>query len=319
VSTVLEVHDLRVSLRSGLAAQPAKIVRGVSFSVAAGGRLGLVGESGCGKTTALMAVAGLLAPTATLSGSVRICGQELLTSPTTLSGALRRREVGVVLQGSMNALNPVRRVAHQLREAFAREIRRDKTQSARRCAELLDRVGLSRRVARAYPHELSGGMRQRVCIAIALAAEPRLLLADEPTTALDTVVQARIIELLDELCRDLGLSAVIVSHDLRLATDFCDSIAVMYGGQIVEYDSATHLASAARHPYTRLLFAATPTVESTKDEIRSIAGAPPDLRKPIVGCPFYARCPRRLDVCATDQLPVVPSSRGFALCHNPHV
>jgi peptide/nickel transport system ATP-binding protein len=318
VSAVLEVEDLRVNLRQSAGLEPARIVRGVSFGLAPGGRLGLVGESGCGKSTTLMAVAGLLAPTATIAGSVRVCGSELLASSSTVTGALRRREVGVVLQSSMNALNPVRRVSQQLREALSKEVRGDRKRSAERCAELLARVGLPARVADSYPHELSGGMRQRVCIAIALAAEPRLLLADEPTTALDTVVQARIIELLDELCRDLGLSAVIVSHDLRLAADFCDTIAVMYAGQIVEYGAAEQLMTDARHPYTRLLFAATPTVDSTKDEIRSIPGAPPDLRRPIDGCPFCARCPRRVDACATDPPPLVPTESGFALCHSPH-
>jgi oligopeptide/dipeptide ABC transporter ATP-binding protein len=312
---VLEVEDLHVSLRSRAAMPPTRIVRGVSFELPAGGRMGLVGESGCGKTTTLMAISGLLAPTGTVTGKVRICGEEQFTSQSTLSGALRRRDVGVVLQGSMNALNPVRRVAHQIREALRKDVRRDRDLSDRRCAELLERVGLSPGVGRSYPHELSGGMRQRVCIAIALAAEPRLLLADEPTTALDTVVQARIIELLDELCTDLSLSAVIVSHDLRLATDFCDTIAVMYAGRIVEYDSSAHLAAAARHPYTRLLFAATPTVTSTKDEIVSIPGAPPDLRKPIRGCPFYPRCPEHIDTCSTESPPAIPSENGYATCH----
>lgn len=317
MTSILQVEQLEVSLRPAPAAEPARIVCGVSVELEAGRRLGLVGESGCGKTTTLMAIGGLLAPTATVSGRVRICGEEQYASRATVASALRRRDVGVVFQGSMNALNPVRRVGHQLREALRHEDRRDRRASEHRCAELLERVGLAPKVARLYPHQLSGGMRQRACIAIALAGEPRLLLADEPTTALDTVVQARIIALLDELCRELELAAVVVTHDLRLATDFCDAIAVMYAGRIVEYGSPAQLASMPQHPYTRLLFAATPTIDSTKDEIRSIPGAPPDLRKPITGCPFYPRCPNHADVCLTPP-PLVPQNESaYARCHKP--
>jgi peptide/nickel transport system ATP-binding protein len=317
MTAVLEVNDLRVDLSPGAGAPPAHIVRGVSFDVESGHRLGLVGESGCGKTTTLMAVSGLLSATATVAGQVRIEGRQQYASQETVGGGLRHRDVGVVLQGSMNALNPVRRVGHQIREALREEVRDDRNLSERRCAELLERVGLSPKIARSYPHELSGGMRQRVCIAIALAGEPHLLLADEPTTALDTVVQARIIELLDQLCGELELAAVIVSHDLRLASDFCDAIAVMYAGRIVEYGTAAELAASPRHPYTRLLFAATPTLESTKDQIESIPGAPPDLRKAIEGCPFYQRCPDHADVCKNGPLPLVATASGFAECYMP--
>jgi oligopeptide/dipeptide ABC transporter ATP-binding protein len=311
---VLEVEGLEVDLRPGLKADPTHVVRGVSFALESGRRLGLVGESGCGKTTTLMAVAGLLAPTATVGGRVRICGAEQFeTSKDTLT-ALRRRDIGFVFQGSMNALNPVRRIGRQLREALRDEVRDDRAFADQRCAELLERVGLPAKVARQYPHELSGGMRQRVCIAIALAGEPKLLLADEPTTALDTVVQARIVELLDQLCAELELSVVIVSHDLRLASEFCDVIAVMYAGVIVECRSAAELIAAPRHPYTRMLFAATPTITSNKAEIVSIPGAPPDLRRAIEGCPFAARCPDRAAICSTPPPPVTTET-GFAACH----
>jgi peptide/nickel transport system ATP-binding protein len=315
VTAMLEVENLRVSLTPAPGAQPTSIVRGVSFSVPAGGRLGLVGESGCGKTTTLMAVSGLLSSSAVVGGHVRVCGQEQLDSPKSFSGALRRRDVGVVLQGSMNALNPVRRVAHQIKEALRPEVRTDRQRSDDRCSELLDRVGLPSKVSRSYPHELSGGMRQRVCIAIALAGEPRLLLADEPTTALDTVVQARIIELLDQLCMELHLALVVVSHDLRLASDFCDTIAVMYAGRIVEYGPSAKLSASPRHPYTQLLFVATPTVKSRKEDIKSIPGAPPDMRLKIDGCPFYDRCPERERVCRMTPPPAVVADDELVACH----
>jgi peptide/nickel transport system ATP-binding protein len=313
-SQVLEVEELQVDLRPGANSPPTQVVRGVSFELSAGKRLGLVGESGCGKTTTLMAIAGLLAPTASVAGEVQVCGTHQFTPARGAPPALRNREVGIIFQASMNALNPVRRIGHQLREALREGVRSDRAEAQRRCDELLERVGLSKDVARSYPHQLSGGMRQRVCIAMALAGEPRLLLADEPTTALDTVVQARIVELLDELCADLKLSVVIVSHDLRLAADFCDSIAVMYAGSIIEYGTSAQLVSNPQHPYTRLLFAATPTIESTADEIKSIPGAPPDLTKEIVGCPFRSRCPDASEVCGTPP-PRVPNATGFAACH----
>ena len=312
--TVLDVDDLRVDLRPGVNGAVIRAVRGVSFTLEPGRRLGIVGESGCGKTTTLMAVAGLLAPTATVAGQVRVCGKDQFSrehDPT----ALRMRDVGFVFQGSMNALNPVKRIGHQLREALRSDVRNDRALARKRCEELLERVRLTPdRIVRAYPHQLSGGMRQRVCIAIALAGQPRLLLADEPTTALDTVVQARIIELLDELCRDLELSVVIVSHDLRLAVDFCDAVAIMYAGRIVEYGRTSELASKPQHPYTRLLFAATPTIESTADQVASIPGTPPDLQRAIEGCPFLPRCPDSALVCRSSPPPVATAS-GYARCH----
>ena len=310
--TILEVEHLSVGLRTGDSEELTRVVRDVSFEVEAGCRLGLVGESGCGKTTTLMAAAGLLVPTASVSGQVRVCGHDQFDAAGPM--ALKRRDIGFVFQGSMNALNPVRRAGRQIREALPSDVRSDRQASDRRCLELLDRVGLSAQVAKSYPHQLSGGMRQRVCIAIALAGEPKLLLADEPTTALDTVVQARIVELLDELCRDLSLSVVIVSHDLRFAADFCDSIAIMYAGRIVEQGAAMRLAAAPQHPYTRLLFAATPTIESTKDEVASIPGAPPNLFKPIKGCAFYDRCPRRADICR-ERPKMIKTKTGAAACH----
>jgi peptide/nickel transport system ATP-binding protein len=310
--SVLEVRDLSVKLRTGSSAQATRVVRDVSLDLDSGRRLGLVGESGCGKTTTLMAVAGLLAPNASVSGDVRVCGHDQFDPGGPM--ALKRRDIGFVFQGSMNALNPVRRVGRQVREALRDELRADKDAAEKRCLDLLERVGLSAQAAKSYPHQLSGGMRQRVCIAIALAGEPKLLLADEPTTALDTVVQARIVELLDELCQDLSLSVVIVSHDLRFAAEFCDSIAIMYAGRVVEYGDAAQLATAAQHPYTRLLFAATPTIESTRDQIISIPGAPPDLLKPIEGCAFYDRCPDHADICHRRPR-MIATSTGSAACH----
>ncbi|MBS1868112.1 MAG: ABC transporter ATP-binding protein [Actinobacteria bacterium] len=296
---VLEVERLNVEVAVAHDGPPTRIVRDASFSLAPGQRLGLIGESGCGKTTTLLAIAGLLSASATVGGRVSIAGVDQFSG---IAGgripALARRDVGVVFQGTMNALNPVQRIGAQLREGLRAEVRADAQLARARVDDLLERVGLSPTLARAYPHELSGGMRQRACIAIALAGEPRLLLADEPTTALDTLVEQRIVALLDELCRELQLAVVLVSHDLGLAAHFCDEIAVMYGGRIVERGAAAEVTGAPHHPYTALLLAATPTMTSTKGQIVSIPGAPPDLRDLGSGCAFAPRCPRAADVCA---------------------
>ncbi|MFC4786366.1 ABC transporter ATP-binding protein [Nocardioides sp. MAHUQ-72] len=300
--SLLEVKDLNVWLPGPQRGSRVNIVRDVSFTVRRGERLGVVGESGCGKSTTLLSLVGLLPARAALSGSIRLDGVDILGGSArrghTLD-AVRGRDIGVVLQSSMNTLNPVYRVDRQLREVLPDEVRADTTRVRARIGELLDRVGLPARVARAYPHELSGGMRQRIAIAMALAPEPKLLLADEPTTALDTIVQARIMELLDTLCADDQLSVVLVSHHLALAAQFCDRLMVMYAGRVIEQAPRQQISSHPRHPYTRLLLAATADLGTHKDDVITIPGAPPSLTMAHSGCSFAPRCPERFDACTT--------------------
>jgi peptide/nickel transport system ATP-binding protein len=306
---LLEVTDLNVWLPSPHTG-PVHVVRGISLQIDAGQRLGLVGESGCGKSTAVMALLGLLPAGSHVSGRVRFAGTDLLGGATDGAAGLsihRGREMTIVLQASMNALNPVRRVDVQLIEAMRPEMRSD---ARAHCVHLLDRVGLPARVARAYAHELSGGMRQRVAIAMALAPRPRLLIADEPTTALDTVVQARIIELLDSVCAETSMAVVLVSHHLPLTAGFCDRLSVMYGGLIIEHGVGEEICQQPAHPYTRLLFEATADLGSHKSEIRSIAGSPPSPSEAHTRCPFLARCPDALPRCRRDGPPPLGTAHG---------
>jgi oligopeptide/dipeptide ABC transporter ATP-binding protein len=310
---VLEVRDLRVAYDAPDGGPARQIVRGVSFRVGAGERLGLVGESGAGKSTTLYAILGLLPGTAEISGEIRFLGRDVLAEGYGGLARLRGRGVGLVTQSAMNALNPVHRIGRQVREAMPHP----RSQRARvRSAELLDRVGLPRRVATSYPHELSGGMRQRVAIAIALACEPRLLLADEATNALDAVVQARVIELLDELCADMDLAVIFASHQLALMTQFCGHLATMYAGRIVEHGASDQLGSAAQHPYTRMLFAATPTLGIGKEALVSIPGTPPSLASNWSGCAFAPRCPSAFARCAAERPPTATARHGGDVaCH----
>jgi peptide/nickel transport system ATP-binding protein len=297
---IIEATGLNVWLQPPDGAPRIHVLRDVSLSVRPGERLGLVGESGCGKSTTLLSLIGLLPIGARLGGSIRLDGEELMREGpggAARLDAIRGRDVAMVMQSAMNALNPVQRIDDQIREAMRPEIRMDGRLAPTRCRELIERVGLPDRVASCYPHELSGGMRQRVGIAMGLAPEPRLLLADEPTTALDTIVQARIMELLDELCADLQLAVVLVSHHLALATAFCDTVAVMYSGRVVEYAASDTIIAQPAHPYTKLLFAATPDIDTDKDEIRSIPGAPPSLALEDHACAFSARCPAVHEAC----------------------
>ncbi len=271
------------------------VVRDVSFTLRRGERIGLVGESGCGKTTALLALMGLLPPTATLSGRVVLDGDDLLHAGEESVAPHRWKDVAMVFQGAMNAFNPVRRIGAQLVEPMELHQVRRRQAARERARELLDLVGIPPQRFDAFPHELSGGQRQRAAIAMALACEPKLLLADEPTTALDVIVQAQVLDLLARLSDQLGLAVILVTHDLPLVTGLCQRTAVMYAGEIAELGTSKAIVQAPLHPYTRMLFAATPEIDG-EGAIASIPGVPPRLDRRFAGCSFAPRC----DVAGAD-------------------
>jgi peptide/nickel transport system ATP-binding protein len=307
---LLEVEDLHVWF--DLAQQrELHAVQGVSFGVDRGERLGLVGESGCGKTTTILALMGLLPPTASVAGRVLLDGEDVLARGERTVAAYRWKDVAMVFQGAMNAFNPVRRIGEQLVEPMELHGVAEGATAEARAAELLERVGISSTRLRNYPHEFSGGMRQRAAIAMALACGPKLLLADEPTTALDVMVQAQILELLISLANDLGLALVLVTHDLPVVAQTCTAAAVMYAGEIVETGPMDSLYHDPSHPYTRLLFAATPDLES-RDTVVSIPGVPPRLDHEVVGCPFRPRCDVAFEPCAAER----PALQGVGSDHH---
>jgi peptide/nickel transport system ATP-binding protein len=312
--SLLALEDLHVwfDLEGG---RELHAVRGVSLSIDPGERLGLVGESGCGKTTTALAVLGLLPPNASVSGRVLLDGEDVLAGGEESIRPHRWKDVAIVFQGAMNALNPVRTIGSQIVEALElHEVARG-SQAQAQTRELLESVGIPGQRAQRFPHELSGGMRQRAAIAMALACKPKVLIADEPTTALDVMVQAQILELLDALCRDFGLALILVTHDLPVVAQLCDSGAVMYAGEIVEHSSVDALYHDPRHPYTRLLFAATPDLGDS-GEVASIPGAPPRLDRPLEGCPFQPRCDRAFEPCPTLHPALREVASGHtAACH----
>ena len=312
--SLLEAHDLNVwfDLPHG---GRLHAVQGVSFRVDAGERLGLVGESGCGKTTALLALMGLLPPNAQVSGRVTVSGEDILAGGEDAMRSHRWTDVAMVFQGAMNALNPVKTVGSQIVEPMRFHGTSQGDAAEKQAGELLERVGLPASAATRFPHEFSGGMRQRAAIAMALACNPKVLLADEPTTALDVMVQAQILGLLESLARDLGLALILVTHDLPLVTQVCERAVVMYAGRIAELGSVDTLVHDPRHPYTRLLFAATPDMSGLEDVV-SIPGAPPRLDRPTLGCPFAPRCDREFEPCTVHTPALVHVADAHeAACH----
>ena len=312
--TVLGVEDLHVwfDLERG---GELHAVQGVTFELAAGERFGLVGESGCGNTTTILALMGLLPASASVSGRVLLDGENVLARGERSVAPHRWRDVAMVFQGAMNAFNPVKRVGEQIAEPMELHQIAEGREARRQVGELLERVGIPAERADRFPHEFSGGMRQRAAIAMALACKPKVLLADEPTTALDVMVQAQILELLVALADDFGLALVLVTHDLPIVAQVCERAAVMYAGEIVESGPTDALFHTPRHPYTRLLFAATPDLYGA-EEVVSIPGAPPRLDRAITGCPFRPRCDRAFGRCVDDRPALKPvTAAQDAACH----
>jgi oligopeptide/dipeptide ABC transporter ATP-binding protein len=295
---LLEVEDLRVDFRQG--PRVVRAVDGLSYAVDPARTVALIGESGCGKTVSSRAIIGLLPDTAHVSGSIRFEGQELIGLPERQLRRYRGGEIAMVFQDPSRSLNPTIRIGPQITEAIHMHGAVSRAAAQERAIELMELVRLpaARERFAQYPHQLSGGMRQRVMIAIALAADPKLLIADEATTALDVTTQAQIMELLGDLQRRLGMALIMISHDLGLAASFADDVLVMYAGRGVERAPTRKLFAHVRMPYTRALLEAIPRLESSPHSpLAAVPGQPPDLAEQQVGCPFAPRCPDATDKC----------------------
>ena len=318
--SLLEVEDLSVTFtRRGR--RDVHAVDGVSFAVDSGETLGIVGESGSGKSVTSLAIMGLLPKRgADIAGSVRFEDRSLLGMKQNDLRDLRGRELAMIFQDPLSSLNPVVPIGRQVTEVLVRHRKLSGADSRREAARLLDVVGIPdpERRLKEYPHQLSGGMRQRALIAMAVACQPKLLIADEPTTALDVTIQAQILELLRELVREQGTALVLITHDLGVVAGLCDRVNVMYSGRIVEQADRRTLFVEPRHPYTTGLLASIPRLDSLEGApLHPIPGSPTDTLPWASACAFAPRCPRKLEVCTTVS-PVLESDGRRALrCHNP--
>lgn len=317
---LLSVEDLRVRFWTSRGLVHA--VNGISFDVRRGETLGLVGESGCGKSVTALATMGILPRAARIaSGSIKLEGRELLGLSERGWRRVRGDEIAMIFQDPMTSLNPVLTIGAQLREAIEEHLDLDRKAATRRAIELLDQVGIPSAASRLknYPHQFSGGMRQRVMIAMALACEPKLLIADEPTTALDVTIQAQILDLLRELVAQRDTALVLITHDLGVVAGTCERVQVMYAGTLVEAGTADQLFSSPRHPYTLGLLQSVPRLDlGRRQPLRPIPGAPRNMLSEPDACPFAPRCRYRIERC-TAELPLLePLDTGQrAACFNP--
>jgi peptide/nickel transport system ATP-binding protein/peptide/nickel transport system permease protein len=323
MAPLLEIRDLHVaygwrSSRGADAADMTTVVSGVSLTVGPGEVVGLAGESGCGKSTLAFAASGMLEPPGrVISGQVLFEGTNLMALPPEQLRALHLAQISLVFQASMNVLNPVTRIKEQFRDAMKAHGVTSSEETWARAKEMFARVKLPERFLDAYPHQLSGGMRQRAVIALALVLRPKLLFLDEPTTALDVVVQRSIIQMLSDLRRDLGFGVVFITHDLSLLVEIADRVAIMYGGRIVEEAPARVLYERPQHPYTAALMSAFPPVGAARTRLVGLPGQPPDLRRLPEGCAFWPRCPKMLaGICDVQAPPEVATAEGRrVICH----
>ena len=308
--SLLEVRDLYVTYRTRAGDVP--VVRGVSFTLDTAGTLGLAGESGCGKTTIANAVLRLLPAATKVEGQILLEGEDVYTMNPGRLRAVRWSELAVVFQGALHSLDPVQRVGKQIAEAIDLHTTQPRAATRKRVGELLEQVGLPARRADDYPHQLSGGQRQRVMIAMALACDPAVLIADEPTTALDVMVQAQVLDLLQQLQRERNLAVLFITHDLSVLTYVCRRLAVMYAGRIVEEGASDVVFESPQHPYTRALAAAFPTIGDHASRMRpsGLEGDPPDPQHIPDGCPFHPRCDVAEARCSTLDVRLSPAGAG---------
>ena len=312
---ILSVSDLRVGFTTRRGTLVA--VDGVSFDIAPGEVLGVVGESGAGKSLTGAAVMGLLDPPGRiLGGEVRLAGRRIDKLPPEDMRKVRGAQIGMVFQDPLTSLNPLYRIGDQIAETIRVHADMTEAQARERAIALLQEVGIQGARARidAYPHEFSGGMRQRVVLALALCAEPRLLVADEPTTALDVSIQAQIIALLKRLCRERGTAVMLITHDMGVIAETADRVAVMYSGRIVEIGPVRDVVREPKHPYTKGLMGAIPTVAARADRLTQIPGSMPRLGAIPSGCPFHPRCPYVFEPCPVERPERLPAGASEAAC-----
>jgi peptide/nickel transport system ATP-binding protein len=313
---LLDVKDLKTyfETRSGY----VKAVDNISLDMERGDVLGLAGESGCGKTTTMLAIMRLLPSNGrVLNGSIHLDGLDLLNmEEEQLRQDVRWKKLSMVFQGAMNALNPVFRVGDQLVQAIRVHENVNKEKALKRVEELFTLVGIDPKRATNYPHEFSGGMKQRAVIALSLICNPDLLIADEPVTALDVIVQAQILELIRDLRDKLGLSMIMITHDLSVIADVCNKAAIMYAGKIVEKGDIVTVFKHPEHPYSQGLLTNYPSIKGGKTKFKPIKGRPPNLIQPPPGCRFHPRCPYAMDICKKEEPEMVELEGGhFISCH----
>ncbi|HKZ93457.1 MAG TPA: ABC transporter ATP-binding protein [Candidatus Bathyarchaeia archaeon] len=296
-----------------------KAVDDVSFEVQKGDAIGLAGESGCGKTSAALSILKLLPWNGKIyGGNIRFGGEEILKMPPDkFNKEIRWKKISVVFQGAMNALHPNKSIGSQIAEPILAHEDVSKDEARKRTERLLDLVGIGASKFARYPHELSGGMKQRSMISMALACNPTLVIADEPTTALDVIIEAQVLKVMKELQKKLDLSLILISHDLSMIADTCNKVAIMYAGKIAEYGESAPLYKEPLHPYTQKLIGAFPSILGVKRELQSIPGFPPDLLNPPPGCRFHPRCPYAMDICKRKEPEVteVDGSQHLVACH----
>ncbi|MDR3322167.1 MAG: ABC transporter ATP-binding protein [Synergistaceae bacterium] len=312
---LLAIKNLKIGFRTGAGFVHA--VNGVNLKLERGRIMGIAGESGCGKTTASMAVPGLLPRNASVvGGEILFNGEDLLKKSDEEIRNIRWRRISVIFQGSMNAMNPLMSVGRQIVEPILLHEPGTSMRDAEiRASELLERAGISKSRFSSYPHEFSGGMRQRAMIAMSLSCSPELVIADEPVTALDVMIQAQILALIKELCAGMGLSLLMISHDLSMLAELCDSMAVMYAGRVVECGSSNSLFDSPVHPYSARLMGAYPDIYTERVFTTGIPGYPPNLLDPPKGCGFYERCDERIAECEAGSEDLYEVSQGhFCSC-----